>query len=1505
VTVTPNTGGGPQTLSASHTYAEEGKYATGLMLSGVTAAPGTATVADAPLAGSGVAITVVQTPSAFSGTVARFHDADPAAALADYTATIDWGDGAQSPGTIAAGAGADPFAVSGTHAYGAAGPFTVTTTVHDAGGAAVALTVAASAVATAALPPPAVDFTYDPNSLITNRPVDLHAKVANEPAGAALTYEWDFGGEFARPTASIPVTAASPFSVQDGGPDVVHTFLPAVAPDLQHVVPGGPLKAEPVFTKRQTYTVRLRVTDAAGQTAVAAHDLTLAPGTGPIAGFTGPGKPVDIGHDITFTSTSIAPNPGDAIVQASWTMGDGRTVVQTPVSIPSQVCGANPGGQKAACASSGIPPLTYNYFDAFLAAQGVQSFAAFAPPDAPPPSADALDGEGAAIEQVKSSSLGPGGYIALGGLADDISNNTLLSAQLKPVTLTVTDREGRHATISDTGTEAHKTPGLLEDRAPHVVFHYVADGKVVDAGKALSTVISADTPQAFFTAGTDDRFDSGHIRFYELRVGAPTESCSGPANQQPSPGGSTTGGPGPIVVHHGGIIKGPDPKGHGLQTPPAQISAFRSGAGTTAVNVGATTIFGCDKVTSRPHIGVTPMSSSADPVVVTDPANLTFKFTQQDVNTPPPNGFSVLLTVYDDKGLSARRRIDGLKPVSATAKCQSLTVKLNDTQSLSGSCLNKGFGARVYWFDHDHPAQYNGLTLRPETPGDTIVLDNRNAPNPPTIYATHTSSQAIANASTGNNPQAANESDGARAQLLLDDQPVSTFRLGPDGVDLGAAPAQVGLLPVDQSATYRGLGIAPDMMLTLNDAMNSTLDFHVKMPTAFRPAHAPAGSVTETGAVHLAAATPASLGALTEASEATYKPRPARPAQAGGASTGPVTLTLDGGTAIGPMTVPDTLTLTDDGAGGFSGNTTLEVLPGASADVGISVHGQSLSITGAYNGAIALGGSGLSITHLGFGINNELVLTAQATVATDGVPVLEGTGQLDIALDPSDGQGPDVQFKGAAKVAGLLPLAQAYAEVRPDIGLFRFGGSVGYDFGPVSFEAGINGAFHFPEFYLEGSGHACLFACVGVDAVVSNLGVGVCGSLDLFVHTFRIGFSAPYGQLPTVYADSCDVSSLIPGQFKSSALPPTGSFEVFKNDLSGLVVRVRAVAPGIAPRVTLTAPPGDGRVFTTPAADGDFASTGASGGKNTALVDENPIDGTTTFVIAPPHPGKSWSAKGSWAVALSPGSVPIAAVDSREGLAPLKVSGSVTKPTKPSSAFIAAAAAKASGITLLMPHKVIAAERSRVRMLSFKLPNMSGATKTAFVEEGPQTSHILGYTTGASGALPFDPADSPDKTRKIYAFVIQDGRPRGRVEVTNFTAPPPAAAPMGTLTSVVRKGTTLDVTLGSQSGYAEGTLEVRTNTGIVDELHYGADTGLNAPGAAVAASRSQPRLHPRRRVTLHVRGIPKYASIMLRARGIVDGRRSHGFVTRRIAARSSRPRLHRVHRRRSPTRSTH
>jgi hypothetical protein len=96
------------------------------------------TITDAPLTGSPVTSSASE-GIPFTGPVATFTDANPNAPVSDFTATINWGNGMTSTGTVTALGGGN-FSVSGTNVYGEGGTYGVTVGVTDIGGAATTVT---------------------------------------------------------------------------------------------------------------------------------------------------------------------------------------------------------------------------------------------------------------------------------------------------------------------------------------------------------------------------------------------------------------------------------------------------------------------------------------------------------------------------------------------------------------------------------------------------------------------------------------------------------------------------------------------------------------------------------------------------------------------------------------------------------------------------------------------------------------------------------------------------------------------------------------------------------------------------------------------------------------------------------------------------------------------------------------------------------------------------------------------------------------------------------------------------------------------------------------------------------------------------------------------------------------------------------------------------------------------------------------------------------------------
>ncbi len=129
---------GSYIVNGTHTYADEGSYPISATLT--DDAPGTATATAGPFSVSiteadvltptgGYSPTNLYYQTPFSGIVGLFADSDTNNVPSDFTATINWGDGTTTPGTVTGGAG--NLSVSGGHTYAAVGTHNKTVTLTD------------------------------------------------------------------------------------------------------------------------------------------------------------------------------------------------------------------------------------------------------------------------------------------------------------------------------------------------------------------------------------------------------------------------------------------------------------------------------------------------------------------------------------------------------------------------------------------------------------------------------------------------------------------------------------------------------------------------------------------------------------------------------------------------------------------------------------------------------------------------------------------------------------------------------------------------------------------------------------------------------------------------------------------------------------------------------------------------------------------------------------------------------------------------------------------------------------------------------------------------------------------------------------------------------------------------------------------------------------------------------------------------------------------------------
>ena len=130
---------GTYSVSGNHTYAEEGSYPLSVTVkdSGSLSATGTGTakVADAAL----TLTHIIAGPLGHrvAGIAATFTDADPVGQVADYTATVNWGDGTTSTVKIVNNPLGKGFALAADHSYASKGTYTLTLTITDQGGSQV------------------------------------------------------------------------------------------------------------------------------------------------------------------------------------------------------------------------------------------------------------------------------------------------------------------------------------------------------------------------------------------------------------------------------------------------------------------------------------------------------------------------------------------------------------------------------------------------------------------------------------------------------------------------------------------------------------------------------------------------------------------------------------------------------------------------------------------------------------------------------------------------------------------------------------------------------------------------------------------------------------------------------------------------------------------------------------------------------------------------------------------------------------------------------------------------------------------------------------------------------------------------------------------------------------------------------------------------------------------------------------------------------------------------
>jgi autotransporter-associated beta strand protein len=221
-------GDGGWIITGNYTYSAAGNYTATVTITASDSR--TNSVSDSAdvtsLTATGETISATQGTS-FSGVVADFTDANSGTSAGDYSATIDWGDGNTSTGTIASD-GAGGFTVTGNNTYASAGTFNPTVTIIDPSGA----TSTASATANVSgLITTTQNFNAAPGAAFTGA-VATFSDSASDASGQTYTASINWGDGSTPATGNVTSNGSGGFTVtgnktyvSDGPFDVAVTIV--------------------------------------------------------------------------------------------------------------------------------------------------------------------------------------------------------------------------------------------------------------------------------------------------------------------------------------------------------------------------------------------------------------------------------------------------------------------------------------------------------------------------------------------------------------------------------------------------------------------------------------------------------------------------------------------------------------------------------------------------------------------------------------------------------------------------------------------------------------------------------------------------------------------------------------------------------------------------------------------------------------------------------------------------------------------------------------------------------------------------------------------------------------------------------------------------------------------------------------------------------------------------------------------------------------------------------
>ncbi len=141
-------------------------------------------------------------------TVATFVDSDASLKASAFSATIDWGDGTVSKGTIVAAKAKHTFKVVGSHKYKASGSFSVSTTIQQGSAVVSSSFTATNLISDGAVPADHLDADLvNPWGLVAPNPGDF--RDGNNGTGTATVFSAQGNVSTGLPVVTIPPPAGS------------------------------------------------------------------------------------------------------------------------------------------------------------------------------------------------------------------------------------------------------------------------------------------------------------------------------------------------------------------------------------------------------------------------------------------------------------------------------------------------------------------------------------------------------------------------------------------------------------------------------------------------------------------------------------------------------------------------------------------------------------------------------------------------------------------------------------------------------------------------------------------------------------------------------------------------------------------------------------------------------------------------------------------------------------------------------------------------------------------------------------------------------------------------------------------------------------------------------------------------------------------------------------------------------------------------------------------------